>query len=203
MECSSGQAWAFLFVEGQRVPKKNSGFSIQNDIWPDERAVMESPHRLEYVRRLVKPKGCVFCEASKGKPNLENLVLFKNRSFLVMLNKYPYNNGHLLVVPRRHVAEYEKLSNKDLVVMQALVQKSLKILKKIYAPHGFNMGLNLGSVAGAGIPAHLHQHIIPRWGGDTNFFPLIGKTKLVVETLEQSYNQLRPQFEKLEKKGVI
>ncbi|MCB0378189.1 MAG: HIT domain-containing protein [Bdellovibrionales bacterium] len=176
---------------------------INEDIWPDERAVLESPHRLEYVRRLVKPKGCVFCSASKAKASAESLVIFKSQSMMVVLNKYPYNNGHILVTPRRHVADFEKLTEKELRAFTQLVKESLKILKKVYSPDGFNMGMNLGKVAGAGIPAHLHHHIIPRWGGDTNFFPLIGKTKLVVETSEQSYNQLRPYFAKLEKKGVI
>lgn len=176
---------------------------IQKDIWPSERNVIESPHRLNYVRKVIKPKGCPFCEANKGKPSLENLVLFKSRSLMVLINKYPYNNGHLLIMPRKHIADYDKLSDKDLAGMQILTKHSIKILKKVYQPHGFNMGMNLGKVAGAGIPDHLHSHLIPRWGGDTNFFPLIAETKLVVETTEQSYNQLRPHFEKLEKKGVI
>ncbi len=177
--------------------------NIQSEIWPDERDVIESPHRLQYVRKVIKPKGCVFCVAAKSFKIPESLVLFTSRTMMVVLNKYPYNNGHLLILPKRHVADYDKLSDKDLQAMQILTKHSLKILKKVYAPHGFNIGLNLGKVAGAGIPDHLHQHIIPRWGGDTNFFPLIAQTKLVVETTEQSYNQLKPYFEKLERKGVI
>lgn len=176
---------------------------MYSDIWPDERSIIESPHRLEYVRKIVKPKGCVFCVAAKSKPSVESLVIFKGRSLIVVLNKYPYNNGHLLIMPKRHIAEYEKMTERELLALPILTKYCLKILKKVYQPQGFNMGMNLGATAGAGIPGHIHQHIIPRWGGDTNFFPLIGGTKLVVETLEQSYNQLRPHFEKLEKKGVI
>lgn len=185
------------------MSKKKSPSILQNDIWPDERSIIESPHRLEYVRKIVKPKGCVFCAAAKSKQSAESLVVFKSSKLLVVLNKYPYNNGHLLVMPRRHVAEYEKLSDVELNGITRLTKESLKILKKVYQPQGFNVGINLGGSAGAGIPDHLHQHIIPRWNGDTNFFPLIAKTKLVVETLEQSYNQLRPLFEQLEKKSVL
>ena len=176
---------------------------INSNIWPSERQVIESPHRLEYVRKLVKPEGCVFCNAAKGKPSFANLMLFKNRSIMVIMNKYPYNNGHLLILPKRHIGDFEKLTDKELTGITLMAKQCIKILKKVYNCHGFNMGMNIGSVAGAGIPDHLHYHIIPRWGGDTNFFPLIAETKLVVETVEQSYNQLRPHFEKLEKKGVF
>lgn len=182
---------------------KKSIRDVQSNIWPDERNVIESPHRLKYVRRIIKPEGCVFCSAAKSKKNIESLVLYKSRNLMIVLNKYPYNNGHLLIMPRRHVADYDKLSDQMLADMQVLVKHSIKILKKVYQPHGFNMGMNLGKVAGAGIPDHLHYHLIPRWGGDTNFFPLIADTKLVVETTEQSYNQLIPHFERLENKGVI
>ena len=183
--------------------KKKSIKTLQSDIWPSERDVIESPHRLQYVRKVIKPKGCVFCHAAKNAAIPESLVLFKNRSMMVLLNKYPYNNGHILIMPKRHVAEFDKMSDKDLISMQMLTKHTLKILKKVYAPHGFNTGMNLGQVAGAGIPDHLHYHIIPRWGGDTNFFPLIAQTKLVVETTEHSYNLLKPHFFKLEKKRVI
>ena len=182
---------------------KNQWESLRNDIWPDEREIIESPHRLKYVRRLVKPKGCVFCEAAKKSKRPESLVLFKSRKLMAILNKYPYNNGHLLILPRKHEAHYEELSNEVITGMQLLMKHSLKILKKVYQPHGFNTGMNLGKVAGAGIPDHVHMHLIPRWGGDTNFFPLVAKTKLVVETTEQSYNSLKPHFAKLEAKGVI
>lgn len=174
-----------------------------SNIWPSERDIIETPHRLKYVRRVVKPKNCVFCDADRNSKDPASLVLFKSRGFMVVLNKYPYNNGHLLVIPRRHIAEFEKLSDKDLADMQILTKHCLKILKKVYQPQGFNMGINLGAVAGAGIPNHLHHHVIPRWAADTNFFPLIAETKLVVETSEQSYNRLKPLFSALEQKGVI
>ena len=183
--------------------KKKSIKQLQSDIWPNERDVIESPHRLQYVRKVIKPKGCVFCKASKNPQDKESLVLFSNRTMMVLLNKYPYNNGHLLIMPRKHLGEFETLSDKMLIDMQLLTKHSLSILKKVYQPQGFNTGMNLGQVAGAGIPDHIHYHVIPRWGGDTNFFPLIAQTKLVIETAEESYDKLRPHFEKLEKKSVI
>lgn len=176
---------------------------IHKKIWPAERDVLARPHRLKYVRRLIQPEGCVFCWADKNWRDPDSLVLLRASQSMVILNKYPYNNGHLLIVPRRHQADFTKLTAKQSAQMNLLLKESLKILSKVYRPDGFNTGMNLGKVAGAGIPEHLHLHIVPRWGGDTNFLPLIAETKLVVETNEQSYNQLRPHFMKLEKQGVL
>ena len=181
--------------------KKRSDF--KSCVWPNERDVIESPHRLKYVRKLLKQKGCVFCEAVKNRKDPQSLVLFKSSRLMILVNKYPYNSGHLLLAPCRHLAEYDRLNDKDLQGLHILVKHSIKILKKVYSPQGFNMGMNLGEVAGAGIPGHLHYHLIPRWGGDTNFFPLIAETKLVVETSTQSYDQLKPHFKRLEKKIVL
>lgn len=183
--------------------KRVSSKKLQSDIWPNEREVIESPHRMQYVRKIIKPEGCVFCTAAKSKPSAESLVVFSNKNWMVVLNKYPYNNGHLLITPKKHIAEFEKLADSSLMEMQLLTKHSLKILKKVYQPQGFNTGMNLGDVAGAGIPNHLHYHIVPRWGGDTNFFPLIAQTKLVIETGEQSFEKLRPHFAKLEKAHVL
>jgi ATP adenylyltransferase len=179
---------------------KKSARQLQSNIWPDERDLFERPERLKYVRKIVKPKGCVFCWARDHGDQPESLVLLQSRRLMIILNKYPYNSGHLMILPKRHVADYHKLSDQDLAGMQILMKHSIKILEKVYQPQGFNMGMNMGKVAGAGIPDHLHFHLIPRWGGDTNFFPLIAQTKLVVETVEQSYTQLKPHFTKLEKK---
>jgi ATP adenylyltransferase len=177
--------------------------SLSKDIWPHERDIFARPHRLQYVRRLIEPKGCVFCSAEKNWRDPSSLVLYRDPQSLVILNKYPYNSGHLLILPRRHQADFTRLTQKQITGMNLLLKESLKILKRVYKADGFNTGMNLGKVAGAGLPEHLHLHVIPRWGGDTNFFPLIAETKLVVETNEQSYNQLRPLFAKLEKKGVL
>jgi len=184
-------------------PEKAQKLDLGKDIWPDERSVFERPERLQYVRKLVQPQGCVFCHCAKSKNRRDALVLYKGKRWMVVLNKYPYNNGHLLIIPKRHVGDFLKISDSDLQSMNLLLKQCLKILKKAYQPQGFNVGLNLGKVAGAGIPDHVHQHVIPRWGGDTNFFPLIAQTKLVVETVDDSFERLRPEFEKLEARFVV
>lgn len=186
-----------------KTPGKGLLKNLGQDIWPDERDVFERPQRLQYIRKLVQPDGCVFCSCGKSKNKKESLVLYKGKRWMVVLNKYPYNNGHCLIVPRRHVGDLLKLSDKDLQDSNHLLKRTVKILEKVYKPHGFNIGMNLGKIAGAGIPDHIHQHVIPRWGGDTNFFPLIAQTKLVVETTDQSYDSLRPHFKKLETSFVV
>lgn len=168
-----------------------------SDIWPQERDVVVRPERLKYVRRMAIPKKCVFCEAAKSKDMEEKLVVYKGREAMVVLNKYPYNSGHVLVMPLRHEGALEELSASELAEISQLVQSSVGILKKVYSCKGLNVGLNLGAAAGAGIPDHLHFHVIPRWHGDTNFFPLIAETKLVVESLETTFKKLVVEFKAL------
>jgi ATP adenylyltransferase len=167
---------------------------ITKDIWPQERDYLERPGRYKYVRKLVEEKGCVFCKAAKGKVGFENLCLYQDDDTVIVLNKYPYNSGHLLVLPRRHMGQIWDLKAQENGNVAAWIQKSVKILKDVYDCDGFNVGLNHGAAAGAGLPEHLHWHIIPRWSGDTNFFPLIAETKTLPETLEQTYNKLKDMF---------
>jgi ATP adenylyltransferase len=182
-----------------RKPSPKSGSElaerIREEIWPVERAVMFRPERLRYVRKMIKPKGCVFCEAAKSGPRAEALLLYRGENAMVVLNKFPYNNGHLLILPRRHCGEFLNLTVDEHRAINECLSRAIDALTKAYAPSGFNVGLNLGSAAGAGIPEHLHYHLIPRWLGDTNFFPLIADSKVVVETLEQTYERLLPYFE--------
>jgi ATP adenylyltransferase len=168
---------------------------IRDDIWPVERKTLFNPERLRYVRKLIQPKGCVFCNAVKVGVRYKSLLLYKGKKAIIVLNKYPYNNGHLLVLPRRHCGEFLELSESEHSEINRCLQAAIAALKDAYSPKGFNVGLNLGSAAGAGIPEHLHYHVIPRWTGDTNFFALIADTKVVVETLEQTYRRLVPYFE--------
>ncbi|MBY0386039.1 HIT domain-containing protein [bacterium] len=176
---------------------KKSAF---DDIWPSEREVFERPGRLKYVRKIIKPKGCVFCQALKAsKPSAVGL-LYKSKNAMIVLNKYPYNNGHLLLLPARHVGAIEDLTSTEWNEIHLLLKHSIEILKKSYNCSGLNVGLNLGKAAGAGIPDHLHYHIIPRWVGDTNFFPLIAETKVVVETLATTFKKLEKKFKALEGK---
>lgn len=172
-------------------------FLLRKDIWPDERDVMMRPDRVKYVRKLVKPVGCVFCSAAKKGPGFESLCVYRGRRAMVVLNKFPYNTGHALVLPVRHCGDLLQLKDAEFNELQLLLRETIRILRDAYKPTGLNVGLNLGAAAGAGIPDHLHYHVIPRWHGDTNFFPLIADTKVVVETLEQTYDRLLPSFKRL------
>jgi ATP adenylyltransferase len=182
------------------MAKKESLKDVLKNVWPQERDIFVRPERLKYVRKLIKTDGCVFCNAVKAKDLKENLVVYKSDKAMVILNKYPYNTGHVLVMPTRHIGELEKMSAAEVQEVHALLPKTVEILKKVYNCAGLNVGLNLGAVAGAGIPDHLHYHVIPRWGGDTNFFPLIAETKMVVETLDETYGRLIGEFKKIGKK---
>jgi ATP adenylyltransferase len=173
--------------------------SALKDIWPQERDLFIRPDRLKYVRRIVKPRGCVFCSALKEKSRGKAGLLYKSKNAMVVLNKYPYNNGHLLLLPSRHVGNIEDLTPHEWSEIHVLLKQAIAVLKEAYGCPGLNVGLNLGAAAGAGIPEHLHYHIIPRWVGDTNFFPLIAETKVVVETLKSTFKKLEKQFKMLEK----
>lgn len=174
--------------------------SINEDIWPSERDLFERPQRLKYVRKIIKPKGCVFCQSLKAKKRSQAGLLYKSDNAMVVLNKYPYNNGHLLLLPARHVGAIEDLKPQEWNEIHHVLKEAIAILKKTYGCPGVNVGLNLGAAAGAGIPDHLHYHIIPRWVGDTNFFPLIAETKVVVETVATSFKKLEKSFKALEGK---
>lgn len=166
-----------------------------SEVWPQERDFMERPDRYRYVRKLIKPEGCVFCLSRDRGVKLESLVLYREEHGMVILNKYPYNNGHTLVIPTRHCGDVTEMNEDEYVAIMLLVRRTVDALQKSYGCPGLNIGLNHGSVAGAGIPDHLHWHVIPRWRGDTNFFPLIAETKVLAETVEQTYQRLRPYFE--------
>lgn len=187
----------------KRSGKKTSSASsiseirIGEQIWPMERDVLFRPDRMKYVRKLIKEKGCVFCRATKEEPSFDTLCVYKTKHSMVILNKFPYNTGHVLVLPLRHCGDILTLGDVEYVDLQETVRKTMKALTEIYEPGGINLGLNHGAVAGAGIPEHLHYHIIPRWSGDLNFFPLIAETKVLVESLEQTYEKLMGYFKKL------
>ncbi len=140
--------------------------------------------------------GCVFCDllAGRGDDEVERILDRDERAF-VTLAKYPYNPGHLLVLPVRHVGELDDLTPEESVAIAALLLRSVRALRAESEPHGFNIGLNLGRAAGAGIPGHLHWHVVPRWGGDTNFMPVVGETRVLPELLNETYRKLAPHFE--------
>jgi len=153
-----------------------------------------APWRLDYVKG-VRANHCPFCVAPSEEPSEENLVLFKNDKFFVVLNKFPYNPGHLLVIPRRHVGLPTELTSEEWSELSRGLQCVLKVLNQNPSPQGFNLGMNIGSVGGAGIPEHLHWHILPRWAGDTNFMPLLAETKALPVHNVTVYRQLKPFFE--------
>ena len=151
---------------------------------PDGFQRLWAPERLSYV---TGPKGdeCPFC-AAPGKSDADGLVVRRGTTAYVVLNLYPYNPGHLMAVPYRHVADYTELTAEEVAEVGALTQQAMAALRTAAAPQGFNVGLNLGGVAGAGIAAHLHQHVVPRWGGDTNFMPVVGHTRVLPQLLAQT-----------------
>jgi ATP adenylyltransferase len=149
-----------------------------------------------------KKRGCFFCKKLKEKKNRKNLILYQGKYVFVVMNKYPYNNGHLMIVPKRHYLDLEQLDNKELKELFDLLRTSIKVLKACFHPHGFNIGINIGKVGGAG-EDHLHLHIVPRWAGDTNFMPVIGETKIVPEYLEKTYQRLHSAFTDLLRKKRV
>lgn len=142
--------------------------------------------------------GCVFCDAIAGREQ-SDLIVFRGRTCFVILNLYPYNNGHLMVVPVRHIGRLAEATSEELGELVELTRRAEIILTDVYAPHGLNMGINLGKPAGAGVLDHIHLHVVPRWNGDTNFMTVVGATRVLPEELPQSAARLRPLFSELDR----
>jgi ATP adenylyltransferase len=155
-----------------------------------------SPWRLDYVTGRTETPGCVFCRAAAGGEQAD-LVVYQGAGCFVILNLYPYNNGHLMVVPNRHLASLADASSAELGELIELTRRAEVALTEAYAPHGLNMGINLGKPAGAGVLDHVHLHVVPRWNGDTNFMTVVGGTRVLPEELLHSAARLRPLFERL------
>jgi ATP adenylyltransferase len=156
-----------------------------------------APWRGELIEAANKPTGCIFCAfiAEHGEEaDRRNLILLRTPLSFAILNRYPYNNGHLMVVPQRHGGDLGALTPAETADLNQLLQRSVKALEAAYHPQGFNIGMNLGTVAGAGIADHLHYHLVPRWGGDTNFMPVLADTKVMIEHLETSYDKLKASY---------
>jgi len=152
---------------------------------------------MEYLEaeREAGAHACVFCAILEGEAPAEERILYRGDLAFVTQAKYPYNPGHLLILPVRHTGDVEDLTAEENAEIAALLQRSLRVLRETSEPHGFNVGLNLGAAAGAGIPGHLHWHVVPRWSGDTNFMPVIGQTRVLPELLAETFRRLRPGFE--------
>jgi ATP adenylyltransferase len=154
-----------------------------------------SPWRLPYVTATGREPGCVFCDALAGEQS--SLIVFRGRVCFVILNKYPYNNGHLMVVPNRHIRSLADADDDELFELTKLTQLAERALTRAYDPHGLNMGINIGKPAGAGILDHVHLHVVPRWNGDTNYMTVVGETRVLPEELPQTAEKLRTLFERL------
>jgi ATP adenylyltransferase len=161
---------------------------------------MWTPWRMPYIRREKRP-GCIFCEMLGVADDRSQLILYRSAHAFLVLNKYPYNNGHLLAVPYRHVDTLEALTPEETADMLALVTLGMRALRRSAAPHGFNIGVNIGKVAGAGVLDHVHTHIVPRWEGDANFMPVLGDIRLIPQDLGETYDELKAALEAV-RRGV-
>ncbi|MCS7224848.1 MAG: HIT domain-containing protein [Armatimonadetes bacterium] len=167
------------------------------------RNILWAPWRLEYVTKADKVTGCIFCEKPAQQNDRENLILYRFKTGFVIMNAFPYNNGHLMVVPYRHKPRLSDLTEEELRDLIMATQTCEKVLTEQMHPHGFNIGLNLGRCAGAGIDDHLHIHIVPRWDGDTSFLPVLSATKVLPELLSQTYEKLLIPLQRLMAEGSL
>ena len=154
-----------------------------------------SPWRMAYIQKHNKEEGCVFCEALSMTDGPDNLILYRGQESFVILNRYPYTSGHLMVVPYKHVSSLEGLEAETRAELMELAAGIMTVLGKEYNAQGFNMGINVGEAAGAGIVEHVHLHVVPRWTGDTNFMSSLGETRVLPETLEETYQRLKKAWE--------
>ena len=155
-----------------------------------------APWRMTYLNKDKDvTSGCLFCNKLDNDPSEDNLVIYQGKHVGIMLNKYPYNNGHLLLVPNKHVSSLEDLSDQVVSELAVLNKVAIRSLRSIYNPDGFNVGINIGEAAGAGIPDHIHMHILPRWSGDTNFITTIAEARVIPEEMRTTYYKLRQAVE--------
>lgn len=153
-----------------------------------------SPWRMTYISNNKKESGCVFCNAQAKADNAKNLIAYRGKFSYVILNRFPYTSGHLMVIPFAHVSTLEELDAETRAEMMELTTRCMAVLRELYKPHGFNMGANIGEAAGAGVLGHVHIHIVPRWAGDTNFMSSVGETRVLPESLEETYKRVEKAF---------
>jgi len=154
-----------------------------------------APWRMQYITGQPE-NGCVFCVKPREDNDAENLILLRGKCAFIILNAFPYNNGHLLIAPYRHVADLSALTEEEQLEILKLTTLGCELLKATVSPHGFNVGINLGQTAGAGIADHLHVHIVPRWNGDTNFMPVLADVKVLPEALASTYRALKAELDR-------
>lgn len=159
--------------------------------------VLWAPWRMTYIIKASKEKECIFCKAVNSSDDEANKVVYRGEHSIVVLNIYPYNTAHVMVAPKRHVPRPDLLSDEEIVDIHKTLVLTLKAIEKEYQPQGFNIGMNIGRVAGAGVEGHMHIHVVPRWLGDSNFMPVIGGTKVIPEDLGKTYRRLKEAFNSL------
>ncbi len=155
-----------------------------------------APWRMELIEKGDPQRGCIFCELPRKRNDRENLILGRTPHTFAILNRFPYNNGHLMVVPRTHLADLGSLPREEHEDLAEMLRVAIRLVGEAYGAQGHNIGMNQGRAAGAGIADHLHWHVVPRWTGDTNFMPVIGDTKVMIEHLYASWDRLRPIFDR-------
>ena len=158
-----------------------------------------SPWRMKYIRRQKTPKGCVFCDAVQKEDKEDNLIVARGERAFVILNRYPYTSGHIMIVPFDHVDTFEGMDEETCAEVMHLIRQGISTLDHVYKPDGYNMGANLGAFAGAGIKNHIHFHLVPRWNGDTNYMTSIGVTRVLPEDLSETLEQLKNAWPKHQK----
>jgi ATP adenylyltransferase len=162
-----------------------------------------SPWRSKYIQSFKpgskKEEGCLFCRIAEEKKDKENYLLYRNKNSFIIMNLYPYNNGHLMIVPYTHVSSLRELNEDTRLECMNMINLGCEMLEKSLYPHGFNIGANVGRIAGAGIDEHVHFHIVPRWNGDTNFMPVLNEVKLISEFMEETYGKLKKALDELVK----
>lgn len=152
-----------------------------------------APWRIAYIQ-MEKPQGCILCERPRQDADALNYILYRGDQNFVIMNSFPYNPGHLMVAPYRHIASPEDFRREELIEHYRMVNRCITVLQEVFKPAGFNLGMNLGKVAGAGIAEHIHTHIVPRWQGDTNFMPVVADTRVVPQALAETYDKLKGKF---------
>lgn len=153
-----------------------------------------APWRLQYVINTGEDEGCIFCTKPKQDNDRDNLILYRSNHAFIIMNLYPYNNGHLMIVPYQHAQDLDGIADDVLTELITLTRKAQNIMKQVFAAQGFNIGINVGKAAGAGIDEHIHIHIVPRWTGDTNFMPVLGDIKVIPQHIWAAYDLLLPFF---------
>jgi len=167
--------------------------------YPFGGSIMEkifAPWRIRYIK-MSKEEGCIFCKFPKENKDKERLILFRGRKGFIIMNAYPYNPGHVMIVPYRHVPSLEDLTDDELLDLMKLTNIAIRAIRLVMNPDGFNVGINLGRVAGAGVEDHVHIHVVPRWNGDTNFMPVLADVKVISQALEEAYEELKKGLEKV------